>query len=129
MRLWPFASAPRAKVEPVAPSPAMQDALRASVEDVFAVHGQGHRGAGMIFSGGLLVEPAHAVPLLEARLRPYGYTPFLSREHGATWLQVLPLGGVAARARPWLNVLLFALTLVSTIAAGSFVAGWVPWLT
>ena len=129
MRLWPFASAPRAKVEPVAPSPAMQDALRASVEDVFAVHGQGHRGAGVIFSGGLLVEPARAVPLLEARLRPYGYTPFLSREHGTTWLQVLPLGGVTARARPWLNVLLFALTLVSTIAAGSLVAGWVPWLT
>ena len=129
MRLWPFTLRARGWGDSATPSPEVQATLRAAVEEVFAVHGQGSRGAGVIFSGGLLVEPARAMPLLEARLRPYGYTPFLSRAHDATWLQLLPLGATAGRAGPGLNLVLFALTLVCTLAAGSLVAGSLPWVT
>ena len=122
MRLWPFARA-AASGDSAPPSPVLQDTLRASVEDVFAVHGQGSRGAGVIFSGELRVEPRRALPLLEARLRPYGYTPFLSREHGATWLQAVPLGETVTPPRTRLNVGLFLATCLTMLLAGSQFVG------
>jgi len=44
-------------------------------------------------------------------------------------VQAVPLAGVAERSRPALNLALFVLTLASTLLAGAFVGGSVPWLT
>jgi membrane-associated protease RseP (regulator of RpoE activity) len=131
MRLWPFSRrAPR----PLAGAPSeglliLQDLVRRNVEDVLAISEQGARGNAFLFGGELLVDPARALALLEGRLKPHGYTPFINREGGRTWIQVLPLGEVAETSRPGLNVALFVLTLLSTLAAGSMVAGSFPWVT
>lgn len=107
----------------------LQDLARRNVEDVLAISEQGARGNAFIFGGELRVQPGRARDLLEARLRPHGYAPFINREDGHTWIQVLPLGEVAERSRPGLNLTLFVLTLLSTLAAGSMVAGSFPWVT
>jgi membrane-associated protease RseP (regulator of RpoE activity) len=131
MRLWPFS-----RRVPRPPSAAaseglliLQDLVRRNVEAVLAISEQGARGNAFLFGGELLVEPARALALLEPRLRPHGYTPFINREGGRTWIQALPLGEVAETSRPGLNVVLFVLTLLSTLAAGSMVAGSFPWVT
>jgi membrane-associated protease RseP (regulator of RpoE activity) len=131
MRLWPFPR-PRAEAATAVPDDdalIAQDFLRRNVEDVLAVSQAGVRGHGFVFVGDLRVPAPRALTMLEARLKPRGYTPFISAEGGATWVHALPLADVVVRARPALNVLLFALTLLSTLAAGSFVAGSLPWVT
>ena len=75
------------------------------------------------------MEPARAREILEPRLQALGFTPFLSRERGHAWIQALPLGETAERSRPALTLALFLLTLLSTLAAGSMVAGSFPWIT
>ena len=107
----------------------LQDLARRNVEDVLEISEHGARGNAFIFGGQLRVEPGRARDLLEHRLRPHGYAPFINREHGHTWIQVLPLGQVAERSRPGLNLALFVLTVLSTLAAGSMVAGSFPWVT
>ena len=107
----------------------LQDLARRNVEDVLEISEHGARGNAFIFGGQLRVEPGRARDLLEYRLRPHGYAPFINREHGHTWIQVLPLGQVAERSRPGLNLALFVLTVLSTLAAGSMVAGSFPWVT
>ena len=131
MRLWPFS---RRATRPLDAAPsegllALQDLARRNVDDVLAVSEAGARGNAFIFGGELLVEPGRALRLLEPRLKPFGYAPFINGEGGRTWIQVLPLGEVTERARPGLNLLLFVLTLLSTLAAGSMVAGSFPWVT
>jgi membrane-associated protease RseP (regulator of RpoE activity) len=131
MRLWPFSRrAPHRMAAP--PSEgflALQELVRRTVDDVLVVSEQGARGSAFIFGGELRVEPARALTLLEGPLKPHGYTPFINREGGRAWVQVLPLGAVAETSRPGLNVILFILTLASTLAAGSMVAGSFPWVT
>ena len=126
-RLWPFARRGAAGVPAGTLAPeaflTRQDLLRRNVEDVFVVRQAGGRGHGFVFAGDLLVTPARALTLIEPRFRLHGYTPFLSREGGLTWIQALPLAAVTGRARPVVNLLLFALTALSTLLAGWFFVG------
>jgi len=101
----------------------LQDLLRRNVEDVFVVRQAGGRGRGFVFAGDLVVEPARALALIEPRFRLHGYTPFLSREGGLTWIQALPLAAVVGRSRPAVNLILFGLTALSTLLAGWFFVG------
>jgi membrane-associated protease RseP (regulator of RpoE activity) len=107
----------------------LQDLLRRNLEDVLAVSEQGAQGRAFLFGGDLRVAPARAREILEPRLRPLGFTPFLSLERGHAWIQALPLGDSSERSRPGLALGLFLLTLLSTLAAGSMVSGSFPWLT
>jgi membrane-associated protease RseP (regulator of RpoE activity) len=132
MRVWPFthrgASINGASASAV--DPVLENLLRRNVEDLLAVREVRTRGAAVLFGGELLMPAERAQRLLAARLAPHGYTPFLRRDGGLTWVQALPLPASAPPAsRPALNVLLFVLTLLSTLAAGSVIAGSVPWLT
>jgi membrane-associated protease RseP (regulator of RpoE activity) len=106
-----------------------EDLLRRNVEDVLAIRQRRLRGPTVLFGGDLLVGPERAQSLLEERFKRHGYTPFLRADDGLTWVQALPVVGSPPASRPVLNVVLFALTLVSTLLAGSFIAGSVPWLT
>ena len=133
MRLWPFVRAGSSR-RPGGSADTdgfliQQDLLRRNVEDVFDVRQAGARGHGFLFAGELRAEPARALALIEPRFRAHGYTPFLSQDGGMTWLQALPLAEVTERARPGLNIVLFLLTVLSTVAAGAFVAGAVPYIT
>src|SRR5215470_4100634 len=87
------------------------------VLDVEQVKTEGHA---LGFGGRLLVSPPSALTELVARFRPLGYTPFLQEgAAGMTWVRALPFVDVQVPSKPRLNILLFVLTVVSTIVAGS----------
>ena len=80
------------------------------------VRGEGHAVA---FGGHLLLPPSPATTKLVARFRPFGYTPFLQAGQGLTWVRALPFVDVEVPSRPRTNIILFLLTVLSTLVAGS----------
>jgi membrane-associated protease RseP (regulator of RpoE activity) len=99
-----------------------EDQLRRNVESVLAVRDRQIRGSVIVFRGVLTTEPRRALDLLIERFKPFGYTPFLREEAGETTVQAWPLTETAVRSRIGLNLLLFVVTCLSTLAAGlSFV--------
>ncbi|HXJ83964.1 MAG TPA: site-2 protease family protein [Candidatus Methylomirabilis sp.] len=126
MRFWPIARRPRRAL----PDGVFlaQDALRREIEDVLLVKEQEVRGPKLRWGGDLLTEPAEALTIVERRFQPYGFTPFLTREKGVTWVEAAPLANVVARSRPGLSLALFLLTLLSTLIAGGFWSESVPFL-
>ena len=119
MRLLPFR---RRRVEAAAPLDDLlitEDLLRRSAEDVFAVRERQVRGGTFVFRGELLAEPGRALDVLLARFRPFGYTPFLRVEGGEIVMQAWPLARPAENTRVGLNVVLFVLTCLTTLIAGS----------
>jgi len=87
------------------------------VLDVEQVKAEGHA---LGFGGRLLLSPSSALTELVARFRPLGYTPFLQEgAEGMTWVRALPFVDVQVPSKPRLNILLFVLTVASTIMAGS----------
>jgi membrane-associated protease RseP (regulator of RpoE activity) len=131
MSFWPFRRRRRVTAAPVATdSPVLSESvLSRGVEDLFVVREREAQGYALRWGGDLLVAPARALPLLEERFRPYGYTPFLRRERGLTWIQAVPLAQVEQRPNPAVNLVLFLLTVASTVAAGCLVAGSFPFVT
>jgi membrane-associated protease RseP (regulator of RpoE activity) len=132
MRLWPF----QTDREVVGTNGValdrmgvIEDLLRRNVEDVFRVERQEIRGATYAWGGTLLVEPARALAVIEARFKPFGYTPFLGQQGDLAWIRAVPLAEVGERGRSGLNLVLFALTVLSTLAAGCLVAGSFPFVT
>src|SRR5262245_48392212 len=131
MRVWPFARRSETAVTAVPPGSLLliEETLRARMQDLFAVRERQAQGYALSWSGDLLQPPARALRLLEARFKPYGYTPFIKRDKGVTWVRAVPLAVVGERAWPGVNVTLFVLTLLSTVAAGCLVAGSFPFVT
>jgi membrane-associated protease RseP (regulator of RpoE activity) len=131
MRLWPFApaSAHEGTDVPVEGYAVIEDVLRRNIEDIFRVERQEVRGPTFGWGGQLLVEPARALALLEPRLKRFGYTPFFGRQGDLVWIRAVPLADVGEPTRPGVNLLLFALTVLSTLAAGCLVAGSFPFVT
>jgi membrane-associated protease RseP (regulator of RpoE activity) len=127
MRLWPVARRPRY----VVPDSLFLagEALRRELDDLLLVKEQQARGVTLRWSGELLAAPARALPVLERRFQPYGFTPFLKREKGVTWVEAVPLANVVARARPGLSLALFLLTVLSTLVAGGLWSGSLPFVT
>jgi len=124
MRWWPIRG--RARRLPPPPPPdemlVIEDRLRRNVEDVLSIRDRQIRGGIVVFRGSLTTEPARALDLLIARFRPFGYTPYLREEAGGAAVQAWPVAETAPRWRIGVNLALFALTVVSTLAAGlSFV--------
>ncbi len=130
MRLWPFSSTAQ-EVNGAVPEgyAAVEDLLRRNVEDIFRVERQEVRGATFAWGGTLLVEPARALALIEPRFKPFGYTPFLGRQGDLVWIRAVPLAQVSEPARFRTNLVLFALTVLSTLAAGCLVNGSFPFMT
>jgi membrane-associated protease RseP (regulator of RpoE activity) len=118
MRLWPFRR--RHAVAPSADSSAFTVAeLGPQLAGVLAVDQVRAEGHAVAFGGRLLVSPATAVTELVARFRPFGYTPFLQAGQGLTWVRALPFVDVVMPSKPRTNIVLFLLTVLSTIVAGS----------
>ena len=130
MGVWPFGSR-RTGASLVSTDSLLwiEDVLRRGLEDLFLVRERQALGHTLQWGGELLIEPAQALPLLEPRFKPYGYTPFLKRDRGLTWIQAVPLTQVEERSNPTVNLVLFLLTLASTLAAGCLVAGSFPFVT
>ena len=100
-----------------------EDVLRRCVDGVLAVRERQIRGGIVVFRGALLGEPGPALDTLLARFKPIGYTPFLRADAGEVVLSAWPLADTSEPQRIAVNVLLFALTCVSTLAAGWMFAG------
>src|SRR5712691_3947614 len=129
MRLWPFQlTAPAANGAPPGDYAVVEDLLRRNVEDIFHVERQEVRGVTFAWGGTLLVEPARALALIEPRFKPFGYTPFLGRQGDLVWIRAVPLAQVSEPARFRTNLVLFALTVLSTLAAGCLVNGSFPFV-
>jgi hypothetical protein len=119
MRVWPFS---RRRVAPDSSLDDLiitEDLLRRTAEDVFDVRDRQVRGGIMVFRGQLRTEPRHAIDVLLERFRPFGYTPFLRVEGGEVVMQAWPLAETRARAGVGVNVVLFLLTCLTTLIAGS----------
>jgi membrane-associated protease RseP (regulator of RpoE activity) len=123
MRFWPVRRRP--VVAPLHPDDLLlsDELVRQRIDDVLQIDQQQLRGNGLVYRGRLLVEPARARELLQARLRPLGLTPFLKADGGEVVLQALPLVERATRQRVSINVVLFVLTCLSTLLAGAFFSG------
>ncbi len=118
MRLWPFRR--RRAAIPSADSSAFTVAeLGPRLAGVLAVDQVRVEGHAVAFGGRLLMQPATAVTELVGRFRPFGYTPFLQAGQGLTWVRALPFVDVVMPSKPRTNIVLFLLTVLSTIVAGS----------
>jgi len=128
--MWPFPRGARAAVPGALPDAllATDAALSRGLEDLFRAKEHEARGLILRWGGDLLVTPGHALPIIEARFKPYGYTPFLRRAGGLTWIEAVPLAAVVSRRRPVVNLVLFLLTAVSTFAAGALPIGAIPFV-
>jgi len=117
MRFWPFRGRP---VPPSADSSAFAIAeLAPQLSGVLAVEQVRTEGHALAFGGRLLLSPEAAITSLQPRFRSFGYTPFLQASDGLTWVRALPFVEVEAPSRPRLNIILFVLTVLSTVVSGS----------
>ena len=83
---------------------------------------------GILVLRGRLTVPSHtAFSRWLAELRPLGYTPMLRPDpengHDAVALYIISGVPPAARSRPWINLILFLLTVISTLFVGSLYGG------
>ena len=118
MRLWPFWRRRRVPL-PADDLLITEERLRHAADGVLIVHERQIRGHVIVFRGALQVEPGRAVDALLPRFAAFGYTPFLRAERdGGVVVQAWPLGDLTQQARPRLALALFALTVLSTFAAG-----------
>src|SRR6266478_3829941 len=118
MRLWPFRRR-RAAVLSADSSAFTVAELGPQLAGVLAVDQVRVEGHAVAFGGRLLVQPATAVTELVGRFRPFGYTPFLQAGQGLTWVRALPFVDVVMPSKPRTNIVLFLLTVLATIVAGS----------
>ena len=110
-------------------SQVLEDLLRRNVEDIFRVERQEIRGSTFGWGGTLLVDPARALALISPRFKTFGFTAFLGRQGDLVWIRAVPLAEVADRGSSRVNLLLFVLTVLSTLAAGCLVNGSFPFVT
>jgi membrane-associated protease RseP (regulator of RpoE activity) len=119
MRFWPMRRRPAS----AAPSPddllLVGDILRRNVDDILAVYDDGERNGVFLFRGQLATTPARALEILRERFRRFGYTPSIRADRGSVLVQASPMAAVKPPARVVINVVLFVLTAVSTLLAGT----------
>jgi len=60
------------------------------------------------------------------RFAALGYTPLLTMDEGEHRLQALPMVADKKTGKPWINILLFVLTLLSTLFVGAFHENVIP---
>src|SRR4030095_13335817 len=123
MRLWPFRR--RAALPALYSHDLLlgEEQLRELAEEVMVIKERQIRGGIILFRGELRAEPARALDTLLTRVAPLGYPPSLRADGEGVVLQAWPLGEVVERPRPILNLVLFILTALSTLAAGALLGG------
>jgi membrane-associated protease RseP (regulator of RpoE activity) len=122
MRFWP-----RRRPPPATPPPdeliLLGDILRRNVDDILAVYDNGEQNGVFLFRGQLATTPTRALEILRERFSRFGYTPYLRTDRGAVLVQARPTAVVQERSRVILNVVLFILTIGSTLLAGTQFVG------
>lgn len=110
---------------------ALVSRLRAEIEDTFAVadvHVPQKEAQGtLIFEGQLLMADSEAAyETIAHRWRDLEYTPMLRPGKNTVELVAMPGVVIPKPANPWINVALFAATLISVIAIGTLNEGVDP---
>jgi membrane-associated protease RseP (regulator of RpoE activity) len=123
MRFWPTRRRPTPATPPPDDLLLVGDLLRRNVDDVLAVDDNGERHGVFLFRGQLATTPARALEILRDRFRRFGYTPYIRRDGGGVLVQAWPTAAVKERSWVMLNVVLFVLTLISTLLAGTQFVG------
>ncbi|MFQ5855784.1 MAG: site-2 protease family protein [Anaerolineae bacterium] len=98
------------------------EALLGYVLDILDVHTYTIKDHGetVVFTGRLREDSGSAFERLQARLHPLGYQALLRRDRGQDIIVTTPTPEVGKVSRPWINILLFATTIVTTLMAGAF---------
>jgi membrane-associated protease RseP (regulator of RpoE activity) len=118
MPLWPFRRRPTAV--PGDYSSFLIAELAPQLGGVMSVEQVRSEGHALGFGGRLLLPPPSALTELVERFRPFGYTPFLQAgAAGLTWVRALPFVDTKVPSKPRINIILFVLTVLSTLVAGS----------
>ncbi|MCA9979647.1 MAG: site-2 protease family protein [Anaerolineales bacterium] len=102
----------------------LQNALRG----LFTVNRVQPQQDGVVFFGRLAYDPEFSYDQVEQRFGLLGYTPLFSRRNSED--VITALDGTFAPAkpgRPWLNLLLFVVTVLTTLAAGGMMVGQNLW--
>lgn len=110
-------------------SRSIAESLMGYVLDVLDVHTyklEDH-GDTVVFTGRLREDPDNAFARLQAHLHPLGYHALLRRDRGQDIIVTTPAPQVSPASSPWLNVLLFAATVLTTLVAGALMEGQLPW--
>src|SRR5437762_8271125 len=123
MRFWPFRDRRPAGPPPAEDLLVTEALLRAKVEHVRIGRERQIRGGVVAFRGDLRVSPSRAVDALLERFRAFGYTPFIRADGDGVVVQAWPLAEVVERPRVTVNVVLFLLTCLSTLIAGTTYVG------
>jgi len=90
------------------------------VGDVFHVETGGIHGDALRLKGRLLVKPEVALEALKERFKEKELTPMLSKRGESIVLTLARIKPPLSKTRPSLNLLLFLLTVLTTLFAGSF---------
>src|SRR5205814_10244282 len=77
------------------------------------------RSGVFLFRGQLAMAPARALELLRERFARFGYTPYIRADRGGVLVQAWPTTMVQTQNRILVNVVLFVLTVGSTLLAGT----------
>lgn len=104
-------------------------ALLSHVLDVLDVHTYTIKdhGTTVVFTGRLREDSGSAFERLQTRLHPLGYHALLRRDRGQDVVVTTPAPKAETVSRPWLNILLFITTIVTTLISGSFMENQTPW--
>lgn len=95
------------------------------VEDVTA--GDPEKGPQWRYRGHLLNDDSvSAYDQLAASVKPYGLTPLFRQEKGEQVIYLVSSPPKQKPANPWVNVILFVITIFSVMLAGTFLAGETP---
>jgi Zn-dependent protease len=102
--------------------------LEVELTDVFSIRDIGYADGGrvVVFRGQFLHDEESAHDLLRERFGRLGYVPLFRRHEGHHIVIAHPAPPAAAGSRPWVNGVLFGLTVVSTLWAGGFTSGQLP---
>ena len=121
----PFRELPAAEAQDLA---AMVRTLVANEMEIESIQTTRDQRQGAVMVQGRLLKPSHELfPRWLAELNARGFTPMLrprpDRDAQEVTLQVL--GGVAPKKRsnPWINIILFIVTAISTLWVGSLSSG------
>jgi membrane-associated protease RseP (regulator of RpoE activity) len=84
-------------------------------------------GKTVVFTGRLREDSGSAYERLQTSLRPFGYHALLRRDRGQDIVVTTPAPELETASHPWLNILLLMITTVTTLMAGSYMEGRLPW--
>lgn len=99
------------------------EVLTALVERVFVIEeimwGEAKRNYLARFRGRLRLDSEAAYEQLAGSLRQYGITPLFRSEGDTQWIVLAPFVVQAKPSNPWVNAVMFGLTLISVLLAGA----------